>query len=74
MFWIPRYGGIGLGVSILSYAGQVRIGVISDRDVVPDPEAVIAYLHDELDALSALRSADPASSLEETPTTVPTLN
>jgi WS/DGAT/MGAT family acyltransferase len=49
MFWIPRFGGIGLGVSILSYAGQVRVGVISDRDVVPDPEVVIAHLHDEID-------------------------
>jgi WS/DGAT/MGAT family acyltransferase len=57
MFWIPRFGGIGLGVSILSYAGQVRVGVISDRDVVPDPEAVIVHLHEQLDAQSqAVRS------------------
>jgi WS/DGAT/MGAT family acyltransferase len=66
MFWIPRYGGIGLGVSIISYAGQVRVGVISDRELVPDPEAVIAYFYDELDALSALRSGDLASPPRET--------
>jgi diacylglycerol O-acyltransferase len=51
MFWIPRYGGIALGVSILSYAGEVRIGVSSDRDMVPDPETVVACFHAEMDAL-----------------------
>jgi diacylglycerol O-acyltransferase len=51
MFWIPRFGGIGLGVGILSYNGQVRVSVISDRDVVSDPQAVITAFHQELDAL-----------------------
>jgi WS/DGAT/MGAT family acyltransferase len=30
MFWIPRFGGLGVGLSLLSYAGQVRVGIISD--------------------------------------------
>jgi WS/DGAT/MGAT family acyltransferase len=54
MFWIPRFGGIGLGVGILSYDGRVRVSVISNRDVVPDPQAVITAFHQELDALLAL--------------------
>jgi diacylglycerol O-acyltransferase len=54
MFWIPRFGGIGLGVGILSYNGRVRVSVISDRDVVSDPQAVITAFHQELDALLAL--------------------
>jgi WS/DGAT/MGAT family acyltransferase len=54
IFWIPRFGGIGLGIGILSYNGRVRVGVISDRDVVPDPQAVIAAFHQEFDALLAL--------------------
>jgi WS/DGAT/MGAT family acyltransferase len=53
MFWIPRYGGIGVAVTILSYAGQVRVGVISDRDAVSDPETVVADFHDEVEALLA---------------------
>jgi len=57
MFWIPRYGGIGVGISIVSYAGQVRLGVLSDRDIVPDPEALIAGFHDEFEALLALALA-----------------
>ncbi len=63
MFWIPRFGGIGLGVSLLSYNGQVRVGVISDRDVVSDPQAVITAFHQEFDALLAL-----ALTLEAKPT------
>jgi diacylglycerol O-acyltransferase len=62
MFWIPRFGGIGLGISILSYNGLVRLGVISDRDVVSDPQAVITAFHEEFDALLAL-----AQTLEATP-------
>jgi diacylglycerol O-acyltransferase len=54
MFWIPRYGGIGLGISILSYAGQVRLGVLTDEDLVPDPGNIIAAFRDEFDALLAL--------------------
>jgi hypothetical protein len=57
MFWIPRFGGIGLGVGILSYDGRVRVSAISDRDVVPDPQAVITAFHQELDALLGLASA-----------------
>jgi diacylglycerol O-acyltransferase len=66
MFWIPRYGGIGLGISILSYAGQVRLGVLSDEDLVPDPEAIIAAFRDELDVLLALAlGTKPPSSVKE---------
>jgi WS/DGAT/MGAT family acyltransferase len=54
MAWIPRYGGIGVGISILSYADQVRLGVISDKDIVPDLENLIAGFHDEVAALLAL--------------------
>jgi diacylglycerol O-acyltransferase len=67
MFWIPRYGRIGLAVTILSYAGEVWVGAIADRDSGPDPEAVIAAFRDELDALlteaSAQEPPPPAPSL-----------
>ena len=35
VFWVPQAGTIGLGVSILSYAGDVTVGVAADRKVVP---------------------------------------
>lgn len=36
LFWVPQAGGIGLGISILSYAGQVGFGVLADVLRVPD--------------------------------------
>lgn len=41
MFWVPQSGNIGVGVSILSYAGGVQFGLITDRRMCPDPEAII---------------------------------
>ena len=68
MAWIPRYGGIGLGISILSYAGQVRLGVISDQRTVPDPENIIAAFRDEVDTLLALaRERQRPLSVKELP-------
>jgi diacylglycerol O-acyltransferase len=49
--WPPQSGSIGLGVSVISYAGQVRLGVMSDDRIVPDPEALLADLRAELVAL-----------------------
>jgi diacylglycerol O-acyltransferase / wax synthase len=49
-FWEPESGGLGVGVSIFSYAGQVAIGVISDRNVVARPveiaDASLAAFHE----------------------------
>jgi diacylglycerol O-acyltransferase len=51
IFWVPQAGGIGMGVSIMSYAGRVLVGVTTDADLVPDPEHIIQAFHDEFDAL-----------------------
>ncbi len=64
VFWTPRYGGIGLGVSILSYAGQVRVGAISDRETVPDPESIVTGFQAEFDTLLSLALEEPATAKE----------
>lgn len=51
MFWVPRAGDIGLGVSIISYADEVLVGVGTDARMAPDPEAIVAGFHEELEAL-----------------------
>lgn len=51
MFWVPHPASLGLGVSILSYAGDVVVGVRADRAVVPEPAALVAHLEAELRAL-----------------------
>ncbi len=50
-FWVPHAGGLGVGFSILSYAGSVRLGVAADRLRVPDPERLAQAFEDELRAL-----------------------
>ncbi|HZF67815.1 MAG TPA: wax ester/triacylglycerol synthase family O-acyltransferase [Gemmatirosa sp.] len=59
MFWVPQSGRLGLGVSILSYAGEVRIGVATDARLSPDPEAIVAAFHAALDELLASAPAAP---------------
>jgi diacylglycerol O-acyltransferase len=51
MFWVPQSGYLGLGVSILSYAGQVRLGICTDAGLVPDPNQLVAAFHAEFDLL-----------------------
>lgn len=61
MFWVPQSGHLGMGVSILSYAGQVWLGVITDVGLVPDPDAIIAAFHTEFDELLAqVEQTEPA--------------
>lgn len=43
MFWVPQSCDIGMGVSILSYNGMVQFGLITDAEMVPDPETIIAH-------------------------------
>lgn len=52
MFWVPQAGDIGLGVSIVSYAGNVQFGVVADEAVLGDPDAFLARCVKELDSLS----------------------
>jgi WS/DGAT/MGAT family acyltransferase len=49
IFWVPQSGDIGVGISILSYAGQVQFGLIADYKRVPDPGAVTARFHEEFE-------------------------
>jgi diacylglycerol O-acyltransferase / wax synthase len=52
-FWVPQSGKLGLGISIISYAGHVRLGLASDAGLVPDPEVIVQGFHEELAALQA---------------------
>ena len=41
MFWVPRTGGLSLGISILSYDGKVTVGIAADEGLIPDPESIL---------------------------------
>jgi WS/DGAT/MGAT family acyltransferase len=51
MVWVPQSGDIGMGVSILSYHGAVQFGLITDRGMCPDPEAIIERFASEFEKL-----------------------
>ena len=51
MFWVPQSGDIGMGVSILSFGGNVQFGLVTDAAMVPDPEAIIARFNPEFEQL-----------------------
>jgi diacylglycerol O-acyltransferase / wax synthase len=50
--WAPVSGSVGVGVSLLSYGGDVRMSVASDAGRIPDPEALVAAFEAEIDALA----------------------
>ena len=54
VFWVPQSGSIGVGISIFSYAGQVNVGLITDRGLAPDPDTIIEAFQVEFDRLLCL--------------------
>ena len=59
MFWVPAPGSLSLGISILSYAGNVMVGVATDAGLVPDPEAIVEGIHVELAEMREHMEAAP---------------
>ena len=52
MPWVPRAGSIGLGVSIFSYNGTVRVGVACDAHLIPDPSTIVTGFMDNFNGLA----------------------
>ncbi len=51
MFWVPHPASLGLGVSILTYAGEVVVGVRADSAVMPVPALLVRRFEEELCAI-----------------------
>lgn len=49
----PTSGSIGLGLSFISYAGILRLGVYADSGVVADPENIVRAFEDEYKNITA---------------------
>src|SRR5437667_387271 len=58
MFWVPQSGHLGLGISILSYAGGVMLGVATDEGRTASASFIDGTEHD-VDVVGA----DPLSDL-----------
>jgi diacylglycerol O-acyltransferase len=61
MFWVPHPASLGLGLSILSYAGEVVVGVRADAAVVPEPARLVRLFEEELRAVVPDLGAGPRS-------------
>jgi diacylglycerol O-acyltransferase len=51
VFWPPQAGGIGIGVSFFTYAGEFSIGVCADRNLLSSPSRLVAAMREELHLL-----------------------
>ena len=51
MFWVPQSGDIGMGISILSYNGQVQFGLITDKKFVAEPSRIVDRFAAEFEKL-----------------------
>jgi WS/DGAT/MGAT family acyltransferase len=58
-FWVPQSGGIGMGVSILTYNGKVQFGLITDTNLVPAPDEIIDQFGDEFEKLVMMTLMGP---------------
>ncbi len=48
LFWVPTSGPVGVGLSLISYAGDLLIGIIVDAKLMPDVEHFRELLDEEL--------------------------
>lgn len=57
MGWVPQAGRVSLGLSMISYNGNVYIGIIADEGLVPDPDAILTGFHEDFEVLKELAAA-----------------
>jgi WS/DGAT/MGAT family acyltransferase len=69
MFWVPVYGNTGMGISIMSYAGNVMVGIMTDACVVSDPMTIAENFNAELREMGDLfiPKTGPVEPPSETP-------
>lgn len=51
MFWVPQTGGIGIGMSIFTYAGTVQFGITMDKNIQADPGEFMRHFHQSFNRL-----------------------
>ncbi|CAH1794769.1 unnamed protein product [Owenia fusiformis] len=54
IFWPPQKANVGLGISILSYAGEVRMGLIADKAVIADPGPIPELFEQQIKTMAKL--------------------
>ena len=49
--WVPQTGKIGIGLSFISYAGQIQMALFVDTKLVDDPDRLMELTRDEFNVL-----------------------
>lgn len=63
LFWVPQTGNIGLGLSIVSYAGKIRFGLFADQKLVRQPQRMMDLCCDHFRKLAqAVSHPQPQAS------------
>jgi diacylglycerol O-acyltransferase len=61
VFWVPQAARLGLGISLMSYAGSVMVGIAADAGLVPRPQRLANAIEAEFRALE--REVAPGAAL-----------
>jgi len=61
MFWVPQANDQGIGISIFSYDGGVRLGIACDANLIEDPDELADAFRTEIDVLAEDADADLAA-------------
>lgn len=59
--WVPGSGRHTLGFCIVTYDDTLRVGIMADESVVPDPEALLRALEEEVALLVGIGAAAPTT-------------
>ena len=54
MFWVPQTSPLGIGVSIISYNNRVCLGVVTDTNLVKEPDEIIDGYYKEFETMKKL--------------------
>lgn len=63
VFWPPQTGGIGIGISLFSYAGRVTVGVSADSAQLADPAGLVHAFKAEMELMLHPRRHAPRRSV-----------
>lgn len=61
MGWAPASGDLGMSATIISYCGQVWLGLLVDDGVISDPHALTTAYLDQFETLSRLAAQQSAA-------------
>lgn len=64
MFWVPVSSNTGMGISIMSYAGRVMVGIMTDACMVSDPMTIAENFNVELREMAAWLAPEHAGAAE----------